>query len=449
MDLFRAAGQEYLKAQAPLADRLRPRDLDEFVGQEHLLGEGRVLRRAIEAGRVPSLILWGPPGSGKTTLARLIAARTGAHFEPLSAVTAGVADLRRAIDAARDRLGMERRRTILFVDEIHRFNKGQQDAVLPHVEAGTVILIGATTENPYFEVNAALLSRCRLFRLEPLADAEVRALLVRALADRERGLGAVGAEVAPEALDHLAAVANGDARAALNALELAVSSTAPDADGVRRIGLDAAAEAAQRRPLAYDHEGDNHYDTVSAWIKSMRGSDPDAALYWLGRMIEAGEDPRFIARRLLIHAAEDVGLADPQALVVAAAAAQALEWVGMPEARLPLAEATLYIATAPKSNSTYEAIGRALKDVRERRFEGVPVHLRDASYRGAAKLGHGRGYLYPHDHPGAWVAQRYLPEGVPGGYYRPSDRGYEAEVRRRLARWWGERYGAGKSEVRE
>ncbi len=441
MDLFRAAGEEFLRGQAPLADRMRPRDLDEFVGQEHLLGPGRVLRRAVEAGRLPSMILWGPPGSGKTTLARLLAAAVGAHLEGLSAVTAGVADLRRVIEAARERLVRERRRTILFIDEIHRFNKAQQDAVLPHVERGTVILIGATTENPYFEVNPALMSRCRLFRLQPLSDAEVRLLLERALADAERGLGGLRAQVSPEALEHLAAVANGDARVALNALELAVLSAPPGPDGVRRVDLEAAAEAAQRRPLAYDREGDAHYDTVSAWIKSMRGSDPDAALYWLARMLEAGEDPRFLARRLLIHAAEDVGLADPQALVVAAAAAQAVEWVGMPEARLPLAEATLYIATAPKSNSVYEALGRAERDVRERRFEGVPLHLRDAGYRGAARLGHGRDYRYPHDYPGAWVEQQYLPDGVPGGYYRPSDRGHEAEIGRRLRRWWGERYG--------
>ncbi len=440
MDIFDAAREEVLRQSAPLADRMRPRNLEELVGQEHVIGPGRLLRRAIEADRIGSMILWGPPGSGKTTLARLIAAHTRAHFEQLSAVTAGVADLRRVVEVARERLGMHRQRTILFIDEIHRFNKAQQDAILPHVENGTIVLVGATTENPYFEVNAALVSRCRLFRLEPLSDAQVRILLERALADRERGLGGVQAEVAPEALDHLARVANGDARTALNALELVVLSTPPGEDGVRRVGLEQAAEAVQRRALVYDREGDNHYDTVSAWIKSMRGSDPDAALYWLARMIEAGEDPRFIARRLLVHAAEDVGLADPQALVVAAAAAQAAEWVGFPEARIPLAEATLYIATAPKSNSVVMAIDRAMADVREKRFQGVPLHLRDAHYRGAERLGHGRGYKYPHDYPGGWVEQRYLPEGIAGGYYRPGGQGYEADIQRRLRGWWGERY---------
>lgn len=431
MNIFDAAREERLRRSAPLADRMRPREFAEFVGQEQIVGEGRLLRRAIEADRLGSIILWGPPSSGKTTLARLIAARTAAHFEELSAVTAGVADLRRIVEQARERLGMHGRRTLLFIDEIHRFNKAQQDAILPHVENGTLTLIGATTENPYFEVNAALISRCRIFRLEPLSDADVRLLLERALADRERGLGGYRAEVAPEALDHLVRVAAGDARSALNALELAVLTTPPVEDGVRRVTVEAAAEAIQQRVLAYDKAGDNHYDTVSAWIKSMRGSDPDAAVYWLARMIYAGEAPRFIARRLLIHAAEDVGLADPQALVVAAAAAQAVEWVGMPEARIPLAEATIYIATAPKSNSAYQAINRALEEVRQNRPGPVPVHLRDASYKGAKALGHGEGYKYPHDYPGGWVAQQYLPEGATGGYYRPADRGYEAEVRRR------------------
>ncbi|MDI3297748.1 MAG: replication-associated recombination protein A [Bacillota bacterium] len=419
---------------------MRPRSLEEFVGQEAVIGPGRLLRRAIEAGRVPSLLLWGPPGSGKTTLARLIARSTGAAFVQLSAVSAGVADLRRVVAEAQERQRLEQRKTILFVDEIHRFNKAQQDAVLPYVEDGTLTLIGATTENPYFEVIAPLLSRLRLFRLEPLGEAELRTILERALADRERGLGQVPAAVDEAALAHLVRMAAGDARTALNALELAVLSTEPGPDGVRHVTLEAAEESIQRKALRYDRLGDEHYDTASAFIKSMRGSDPDAALYWMARMIEAGEDPRFIARRLVIHAAEDVGLADPLALVVAAAAFQAAELVGWPEGRIPLAEAVLYVATAPKSNSVVRAVDAAQRAVREQPAGGVPLHLRSAEYPGAARLGHGAGYRYPHDDPRGFVEQRYLPEGVEGGFYRPGPRGYEREVARRLAGWWPGRW---------
>lgn len=438
MDIFEAAGEARRQQSAPLADRMRPQALEELVGHREIVGEGSLLRRALAAGALPSVILWGPPGSGKTTLARLIGKEAGAHFEPVSAVSSGVADLRRAIEAARQRLGLEGRRTLLFIDEVHRFNKGQQDAVLPDVERGVVSLIGATTENPYFEVNAALLSRCHLYRLEPLGEEDLVVLLGRALADEDRGLGQFHAEVEEEALRHLATGAKGDARAALNSLELAVLGTSPGADGVRRVGLAEAAAASRTPVLQYDRAGDNHYDTFSAWIKSMRGSDPDAALYYLARMLEAGEEPRAIARRLLIHAAEDVGLADPQALVVAAAAAQALEWVGLPEGRIPLAEATLYIATAPKSNSVVEGINRAQAAVRQDPFPGVPAHLRDANYQGAARLGHGKGYRYPHDDPRGFVEQQYLPEGVKGGYYRPGQHGHEKRMAERLSAWWGD-----------
>ncbi len=420
---------------------MRPRSLDEFVGQAAILGPGRLLRRMIEQDELRSAIFFGPPGCGKSTLAALIARRTRAHFQTFSAVTAGVADVRKAIEAARVRRtgateSAPGQRTILFADEIHRFNRGQQDAFLPHVEDGAITLIGATTENPFFALNGPLLSRSRLFRFEPLTDDDLRVLLHRAMEDRGRGLGERQVVLEPEAEQHLIDSAGGDARFALNALEWATVAAEPDATGRRMVSRSLAEEAVQRRILGYDREGDNHYDAVSAFIKSMRGSDPDAAVYWLARMVQAGEDPRFIARRLVIHAAEDVGLADPQALVVATAAAQAVELVGLPEAQIPMTQAALYIATAPKSNAVVTAMHRANSDVRTRRPAAVPAHLRDSSYPGAKRLGHGQGYLYPHDHPGAHVEQEYLPEGAASGpYYEPTDRGYELRIRERLQRW--------------
>ena len=417
----------------PLASRMRPHTLDEFAGQEQILGPGKALRRAIEEDRIASFIFWGPPGCGKSTLAAIIARSTRCHFVTFSAVTSGVPELRKVIQAARERRAGQGLRTILFVDEIHRFNKAQQDAFLPHVEDGTIALIGATTENPYFEVNSPLLSRARIFRFEALTDAQVEQILRAALTDAERGLGALRVDAAPDALAHLAGMAGGDVRTALNALELAAMLAAPDEDGVRRISLPLAEEAMQKRALVYDKAGDNHYDVVSAFIKSMRGSDPDAALYWLARMIAAGEDPRFIARRIVNQPAEDVGNADPVALMVATAAAHAVEYVGMPEAQIPLAQATIYLATAPKSNASYLGISRALADVAAQRPAPVPLHLRDANYRGARSLGHGKGYQYPHDSPGGWVDQEYVPEGtITRRYYEPTDRGREAQIRERM-----------------
>ena len=434
MDLFASARREQMEREAPLAARMRPRTLEELVGQEEIVGPGRLLRRAIESDRLfSSIILWGPPGTGKTSLAMIIAHRTQAHFEALSAVLSGVADLRRVISEAQERRAMYGRRTILLVDEIHRFNKAQQDALLPHVENGTVTLIGATTENPYFEVIGALVSRSRIFQLRPLGEEGVRTLLQRALADPERGYGGRKIELSEEALAHLAHVAGGDARVAYNALELAVESTAPDADGTIRIDLAVAQDSIQRRAILYDRDGDAHYDTISAFIKSVRGSDADAALYWLAKMVYAGEDPKFIMRRLLILAAEDIGLADPQAIAVVAACARALEWVGLPEAQYHLAEATLYLATAPKSNSC-GAYWKALAEVEAEGKVEVPRHLQDAS-RDAEGLGHGDGYLYPHAYAGHWVPQQYLPDALQGKvFYEPGDQGYEARLRDQVAR---------------
>jgi len=435
MDLFDHALRQRLRREAPLAARMRPRTLDEFAGQTEIVGEGKLLRRAIESDRLfSSILLWGPPGSGKTTLAMIIANTTRSHFETISAVLAGKPELRQVIEAARERRRLNNTRTILFVDEVHRWNKAQQDALLPHVEDGTITLIGATTENPYFEVIGALVSRSRIFQLRPLADDDVRRIMLSALADEERGYGRLKVRLDEEALDHLVRVAGGDARNALNALELAVESTPPRADGVTHLTLAVAQDSIQRRAVLYDKDGDVHYDTISAFIKSVRGSDPDAALYWLAKMLYAGEDPRFILRRLLILASEDIGLADPLGLVVASAAAQSFDFVGLPEGVYPIVEATLYLSTAPKSNSATSYF-KAYKLLEEQGVVEVPGHLQDAN-RDAAALGHGQGYVYPHDHPGHYVAQQYLPGPLLGTYfYKPSPEGYESQVRDRLERW--------------
>ncbi|ATW28324.1 AAA family ATPase [Candidatus Formimonas warabiya] len=433
MDLFDYSRKEALKKAAPLAARMRPRSLDEFIGQEEIVGTGSLLRRSIQADQLSSLIFYGPPGSGKTTLAQVIAQHTKACFEQLSAVTAGIADLKKVIQEARDRLGFYGQRTILFIDEIHRFNKAQQDALLPAVEEGTLVLIGATTENPYFEVNSALLSRSRIFHLKPLGAGELQKIINEAIQDQERGLGSFHVRITDDALNHLVEMAGGDARIALNALELAVLTTGPGEDGVRPITLDVIEQSIQRRAVKYDKTGDYHYDVVSAFIKSMRGSDPDATLHWMARMIDAGEDPEFIMRRIVICAAEDVGLADPQALSVATSAAQALAYVGMPEARLPMAAAALYVACAPKSNAVIKGIDAALADVRTRPTGEVPRHLKDAHYQGAKKLGHGEGYLYPQNYPGNFIPQQYLPEELLGTrYYHPTENGKEQEIKLRL-----------------
>ncbi|GAA4705534.1 AAA family ATPase [Brevibacillus fulvus] len=431
MDLFTYAFDEQEGGRnKPLAARMRPQTVQEVIGQAHILGPGKLLRRAIEADQVSSLIFYGPPGTGKTTLAKVIARSTRSRFAELNAVTAGVTDIRKVVEEAKERLVMENTRTTLFVDEIHRFNKAQQDALLPYVEEGTIILIGATTENPFFEVNPALLSRSQIFQLEPLSEADLRQVMERALTDRKNGLGDLHVKIEEEAAEHLIRYAEGDARRLLNALELAATTTPVGADGSIRITLDVAVESIQRRTVRYDKSGDNHYDTISAFIKSIRGSDPDAALYWLARMIDAGEDPRFIARRLVISASEDVGNADPQALQVAVSCFQALELVGMPEGRIPLAQATTYLASAPKSNAAYVGINQALETIRTEGHKPVPVHLRDRSYKGAAKLGHGAGYLYPHDYPDGYVPQQYLPDGVHHSFYKPKEIGYERNMKK-------------------
>jgi len=434
MDLFDHSLQEQLSAEAPLAARMRPKTLDDIIGQDHIIGPGTLLRRAIEADRLfSSIIFYGPPGTGKTTIARVIANQTKAEFVSLSAVLAGIPDLREVIKDAIERRRLYRRRTILFIDEVHRWNKAQQDALLPHVETGLLTLIGATTQNPYFDVIQALVSRSRIFELKPLSEEDILTLLQRALTDPERGYGKRNVLVDADALQHLAFMAGGDARSALNAFELAVETTMPK-DGQVHITLEIAAESIQKRVLRYDKNEDAHYDTISAFIKSVRGSDPDAALYWLAKMLLAGEDPRFILRRLIILAGEDIGLADPQGLVVANAAAQAFEYIGMPEGIYPIVEATLYLATAPKSNSAF-AYHAALHEIEENGAGPVPIHLMDAS-RDAKGLGHGQGYDYPHNHQGHWTPQQYLPKNMLGHvFYHPSDQGYESQVKDRVERW--------------
>ena len=434
-DLFDHAMQERMKSEAPLAARMRPRVLEEYIGQEHIVGEGKLLRRAIEADRLfSSIILWGPPGTGKTTLAQVIANTTKSHFVTISAILAGKADLRVIIAEATERRRLNNLRTILFVDEVHRWNKAQQDALLPHVESGVVTLIGATTENPYFEVIKALISRSRVFQLRNLNQKETGILIDRALSDKERGYGNKNIKLDDDARKHLIEVASGDARNALNAIELAVESTAPDIKGVVHITLDVAQESIQRRAVLYDKDGDAHYDTISAFIKSVRGSDPDAALYWLAKMIYAGEDPKFIIRRLIILAGEDIGLADPMGLVVASSAAQAFEFIGLPEGIYPIVEATLYLATAPKSNSA-GAYFTAMKKIEEEGQTSVPRHLMDGN-RDAAAMGHGRDYVYPHEYEGHFTPQQYLPKRLLGTYfYSPSQEGYESQVTARLEMW--------------
>ena len=429
MDLFDYMRESRMKDEAPLASRLRPRTLDEIVGQKHILGKDRLLYRAIRADKLSSVIFYGPPGTGKTTIARVIANTTKADFTQLNATVAGKKDMEAVVAKAKDNLGMYGRKTILFVDEIHRFNKGQQDYLLPFVEDGTLILIGATTENPYFEVNGALLSRSVVFELKPLEKEDILELIRRAVTDPERGMGACQPEITPEAADFLADISGGDARLALNAIELGVLTTEKGEDGKIHLTLEVISECIQKRTVRYDKTGDNHYDTISAFIKSMRGSDPDAAVYYLAKMIYAGEDERFIARRIMICASEDVGNADPMALTVAVSAAQAVERIGFPESQIILAQAAAYVACAPKSNSAVMAISRAMESVKTKRTS-VPAHLQDAHYGGAGKLGHGIGYKYAHDYPNHYVEQQYLPTELQGErFYEPSDNGYEHQIR--------------------
>lgn len=434
MNLFDYMREKTTDKESPLASRLRPTTLDEVVGQQHIIGKDKLLYRAIKADKLGSLIFYGPPGTGKTTLAKVIANTTSAEFQQINATVAGKKDMEEVVQKAKDNLGMFGKRTILFVDEIHRFNKGQQDYLLPFVEDGTLILIGATTENPYFEVNGALISRSSIFELQPLSKEDIKTLLKRAVYDDVKGMGSYRAEIDEEALEFLADIAGGDARNALNAIELGILTTERSEDGKIHITIDVAQECIQKRVVRYDKTGDNHYDTISAFIKSLRGSDPDAAVYYLAKMLYAGEDIKFIARRLMISASEDVGNADPYALTVAVSASQAIERIGMPEARIILAQAASYIASAPKSNAAYVAIDAALESVRNVKTT-VPVHLQDAHYKGAAKLGHGIGYKYAHDYPEHYVKQQYLPDEIVGSrFYEPTDIGYEKNIKERLER---------------
>ena len=433
MDLFDYMRQNTMEKESPLASRMRPTTLDEVVGQKHIIGKDKLLYRAIKADKLGSVIFYGPPGTGKTTLAKVIAHTTSARFEQINATVAGKKDMEEIVKNAKDAIGMYGQKTILFVDEIHRFNKSQQDYLLPFVEDGTITLIGATTENPYFEVNNALLSRSRIFELKPLEKQDIRELVIRAVYDTEKGMGTYGADITDEAADFLADVANGDARAALNAVELGILTTDKSEDGKIHITIDVAAECIQKRVVRYDHDGDNHYDTISAFIKSMRGSDPDAAVYYLARMLYAGEDVKFIARRIMICASEDVGNADPNALVGAVSAAQAVERIGMPESQIILSQAAAYVATAPKSNAAYVGIQNAMKAVANMRTMPVPAHLQDKHYKGAEKLGHGLGYKYAHDYPNHYVTQQYLPDGMEGmRFYEPSENGYEKKIREHM-----------------
>jgi len=446
INLFHDLHEANRRKAQPLAARMRPSNLDEFVGQEHFLGPGKLLRRLLQADRLGSVIFYGPPGTGKTALAHVIANHTHCRFRQLNAVAAGIKEVRELLEEAKTELENSAERTILFVDELHRFNRAQQDVLLPDVEEGRVILIGATTQNPFFAINSPLLSRSQIFSFQPLSREQIKTIVLRALADKERGLGKIAVNIHPEALDFLAEICDGDARRALSAVEVGVLSAmsgepavTSEAAGPIDFTLEVAQESIQRKALDFDATGDAHYDLASAFIKSMRGSDPDAAIYWLARMLEAGEDPRFIIRRIVICASEDVGNADPQALVVAAAALQAVEFVGLPECQLALAQAVTYIATAPKSNASTMAISKASEDVRSGRTLAVPEHLRDSHYKGAEQLGHGAGYKYSHDFEGGYVQQKYLPEER--RYYEPVDRGYEAEIRKRLEMWRKNRSG--------
>ncbi len=440
MDLFDHKITSTFNKSAPLAARMRPRDFSDFIGQEHVIGENTPLRQSLEVGGIPSFILWGPPGTGKTSLANIVAKSSGYHFQMLSAVTVGVSELRASIKQARERLGMESQRTILFIDEIHRFNKSQQDVILPHVEDGTVVLIGATTENPSFEVISPLLSRCRVYTLTELNESNILRILKRAISDRERGLGIHESVIDDSALMLISKVSSGDARWALNTLELAVDSLSGQKIS-EKITRDTVKKIVQDKSLRYDKGGDNHYDTISAFIKSIRASDPDSSVYWLARMLRAGEDPNFIARRLVISASEDIGLADPRALTVAVAAQQAVHFIGMPEGRIPLSQATLYLACAPKSNSAYKAINEAMREVSNSGDRQVPLHLRNAVTKLMEESGYGENYIYPHDYEGHFKISNNLPEELSDSrFYEPSDLGYEKFISDRLQEWWQGKY---------